>query len=61
MIRSARLNGHDAYAYLKDVLTRLPTQRASEIDQLPPHQWSESRSNWTGDCSVSNRAAPSDG
>jgi hypothetical protein len=43
------------------VLTRLPTQRAREIDQLPPHQWSESRSNWTGDCSVSNRAAPSDG
>ncbi|MBX9409258.1 transposase domain-containing protein, partial [Pseudomonas baetica] len=25
--------------YLKDVLTRLPTQRASEIDQLLPHQW----------------------
>ncbi|MGH8380532.1 transposase domain-containing protein, partial [Pseudomonas sp.] len=26
-------------AYLKDVLTRLPTQKASEIDQLLPHQW----------------------
>lgn len=26
-------------AYLKDVLTRLPTQRASEIEQLLPHQW----------------------
>ncbi|RFP98672.1 transposase domain-containing protein, partial [Pseudomonas aeruginosa] len=26
-------------AYLKDVLTRLPTQRASEIGQLLPHQW----------------------
>lgn len=25
--------------YLKDVLTRLPTQRASEIGQLLPHQW----------------------
>lgn len=24
-------------AYLKDVLTRLPTQRASEIDELLPH------------------------
>lgn len=34
LIQSARLNGHDPYAYLKDVLTRLPTQRASEIDQL---------------------------
>lgn len=24
-IQSAKMNGHDAYAYLKDVLTRLPT------------------------------------
>jgi len=39
LIQSARLNGHDQYAYLKDVLTRLPTQRASEIDQLLPHKW----------------------
>jgi hypothetical protein len=31
--------GHDPYAYLKDVLTRLPPQRASEIEQLLPHQW----------------------
>ena len=39
LIQSARLNGHDPYAYLKDVLTRLPTQRASEIEQLLPHEW----------------------
>jgi transposase len=39
LIQSAWLNGHDPYAYLKDVLTRLPTQRASEIGQLLPHQW----------------------
>ncbi len=39
LIQSARLNGHDPYAYLKVVLTRLPTQRASEIDQLLPHKW----------------------
>ncbi|WP_162864286.1 transposase domain-containing protein, partial [Pseudomonas viridiflava] len=39
LIQSARLNGHDPYAYLKDVLTRLPTQRESEIDQLLPHKW----------------------
>jgi hypothetical protein len=32
-------DGHDPYAYLKDVLTRLPTQRTSDIDQLLPHQW----------------------
>ena len=39
LIQSARINGHDPYAYLKDVLMRLPTQRASEIEQLLPHQW----------------------
>lgn len=39
LIQSARLNGHDPYAYLKDVLTRLPTQRASEVAELLPHQW----------------------
>ena len=39
LIQSARMNGHDPYAYLKDVLTRLPTQRSSEINQLLPHQW----------------------
>lgn len=25
LIQSARLNGHDPYAYLKDALTQLPT------------------------------------
>ena len=39
LIQSARLNGHDPYAYLKDVLSRLPTQWASEIEQLLPHKW----------------------
>jgi hypothetical protein len=39
LIQSARLNGHDPYAYLKDVLMRLPTQRASDIAQLMPHNW----------------------
>lgn len=39
LIQSARLNGHDPYAYMKDVLTRLPTQRASEIAELLPHNW----------------------
>lgn len=39
LIQSARMNGHDPYAYLKDVLTRLQTQKASQIEQLLPHQW----------------------
>ena len=39
LIQSERINGHDPYAYLKDVLMRLPTQRASEIAGLLPHNW----------------------
>ncbi len=39
LIQSAKLNGLDPYAYLRDVLERLPTQRASEIGQLLPHRW----------------------
>ena len=34
LVQSARLNGHDPYTYLKDVLTRLPTQPASRIGEL---------------------------
>ena len=39
LIQSARMNGHDPYAYLKDVLTRLPNHKASRIDELLPHRW----------------------
>ena len=39
LIHSARLNGHDPYAYLKDVLTRLPTHQNSQIALLLPHRW----------------------
>ena len=39
LIQSAKLNGHDPYAYLKDVLTRLPTQQNSMIGELLPHRW----------------------
>jgi len=38
LIQSARMNRHDPYAYLKDVLLRLPTQRTIGIGQLLPHQ-----------------------
>jgi hypothetical protein len=31
LIQSARMNGYGPNAYLKNVLMRLPTQRASEI------------------------------
>jgi transposase len=39
LIRSAKLNGHDPYAYMKDVIERLPTQPNSRIDELLPHNW----------------------
>ncbi|OVZ66451.1 MULTISPECIES: IS66 family transposase [unclassified Pigmentiphaga] len=39
LVQSAKLNGHDPYAYLKDVLTRLPTHKFCDIDQLLPHRW----------------------
>jgi transposase len=39
LIQSAKLNGHDPYRYLKDVLERLPTQAASRIEELLPHRW----------------------
>jgi transposase len=39
LIHSARINGHDPYAYLRDVLDRLPTQRASQTGELLPHRW----------------------
>jgi transposase len=31
LIQTAKLNGHDPYEYIKDVLERLPTQRASQV------------------------------
>ena len=39
LIQSARMNGHDPYAYLRDVMARLPMQRASQIGELLPHRW----------------------
>ena len=39
LIQSAKLNGHDPFAYLKDVLTRLPVHKNSQIGELLPHRW----------------------
>jgi transposase len=39
LIQSAKLNGHDPYVYLKDVLERVPTQAASRLEDLLPHRW----------------------
>lgn len=40
LIQSAKLNGHDPYEYLKDVLARLPTHKNNRIEELLPHRWS---------------------
>jgi transposase len=45
LIQSAKLNGHDPYRYLKDVLERLPTQPASRLEELLPHCWQPPESN----------------
>jgi transposase len=39
LVHSARINGHDPYVYLKDILERLPTHSASRIEGLLPHRW----------------------
>jgi hypothetical protein len=38
LVHSAKINGHDPYAYLKDVLQRLPTRPASRFEELLPHR-----------------------
>jgi transposase len=42
LVQSAKLNGHDPWAYLKDVLTRLPMHMNSRIEELLPHRWQPS-------------------
>jgi hypothetical protein len=39
LIQSAKLNGHDAWAYLRDVMEKLPTWPNSRIEELLPHHW----------------------
>lgn len=39
LIATAKANGHDPHSYLRDVLTRLPTQLNSQIAELLPHIW----------------------
>ena len=40
LIHSAKLNALEPYAYVRDVLERLPTLPASRITDLLPHRWS---------------------
>jgi transposase len=51
LIESAKLNGHDPWAYLKDVFERLPTLKQRDLAQLLPHNWRPA-----GDTNVPNTA-----
>lgn len=48
LIHSAKLNEHEPYAYIRDVLERLPTQPASRIDYLLPHRWRRAEADTLG-------------
>ena len=39
LIQSAKINGLDPQAYLRDVLERIPTARQSDLAALLPHNW----------------------
>jgi transposase len=39
LIESAKLNGHDPWAYLKDVFERLPTLKNADLASILPHVW----------------------
>lgn len=43
LIQTGKLNGHDPYAYLRNVLERLPTQPASRVTELFPYRWQTAR------------------
>jgi hypothetical protein len=41
LIENCRLHGVEPYAYLKDVLQRLPSTTNQEVDQLTPLKWKQ--------------------
>ena len=43
LVQSAKLNGHDPLAYLRDVLERLLAHPNNRIDELLPHRWQPAR------------------
>lgn len=43
LVQSARMNGHDPWAYLRDVLQRLPTLPNSRLAELLPHRWTSAQ------------------
>jgi hypothetical protein len=43
LIANCRLHGVEPYAYLKDVLERLPRTTNQQVAQLTPRNWKQSR------------------
>ncbi|MCB9913470.1 MAG: transposase [Planctomycetes bacterium] len=43
LIENCRMHGVEPYAYLKDVLTRLPTTTNRQVAQLTPLNWQKAR------------------
>jgi hypothetical protein len=41
MIASCKMNGIEPFAYLVDVLERLPATLESELGRLAPHRWTK--------------------
>jgi len=55
---SARLNGHEPHAYLKDVRKQVPTQPANRIAELRPHRWQPSAATCSKSHAVVNTGSP---
>ena len=43
LIENCRMHGVEPYAYLKDVLERLPNCTNQNVDQLTPLNWKQAR------------------
>ncbi len=43
IIASCRRRGIDPYAYLRDVLTRLPSMSTSQIKEITPEAWAKAQ------------------